>query len=132
MLNVKNKIGSTKVTFRTENGLTSTCDLIIHYPIEDASFFKIQLENFENFEANPEIADGGYIYQFAGQFDSPEKITYNTQLLVGETYNFYYLLGSQIYNDLTGIMVINNPTSSNSGCIELSGKLIKVKKKNEE
>lgn len=129
MMNIKNKIGSTQVTFRTENGVSASCDLIIHYPIDDASFFKLQLENFENFETDPTVAQNEYVYQFAGQFeDSLEKITYKTQLLVGETYNFYYLLGSQIYNDLNGIMFINNPTSSNNTCVEISGKLIKVKK----
>lgn len=126
LLNIKNRIGSTKLTIKTANGLEKICDLVVYFPIDDASFFSMQLENFET---DPVQSDD-FVYKFYGADD--KTVVYKTQLLVDETYNFYYLLGTdenaQIYNDLTGVMNVGVPTSSDKSCIEVDGKLIKVKK----
>ena len=136
-INIRNKIGTTRVTIIAPNGISCSFNVAIHYPIEkgNESFLKMQIEDFEEISINATPSTPKFVYLFPGVGEDDTTV-YDTKLLVGSTYNFYYLLGPtnaegdkfQVYTDLTGIMSVQSAESMNSDCVEISGRLIKVKK----
>ena len=141
VMSVKNLIGSTRIFVETANGIKAHADLMIYYPIENPEFFKVQLVNFENYrdaQYNAESGEFDYeysfdpsndVYHYAGVTDEGEELegkVYHTKLLLGETYDFYYMLGNQRYDSLSGIMTINTPISSNHSCVSVAGTKIFV------
>ncbi|MGN0960877.1 MAG: hypothetical protein ACI4PF_01605, partial [Christensenellales bacterium] len=125
ILEVKNRLGTTKIFATSPNGVRAESKLVIYYYVTNSDFLKIQISNFENYNY-----DTNYVYQFAGvdSIESDGSNSYTTKLLVDEEYSFYYLLDNHKYLSLDGIMTVNTPTSSDKSCVEVNGLKIKVKK----
>ena len=123
-----NKIGSTNIVVIAPNGLRLPIKLYIYYPFEEngSEFFKLQIANFENFVGD--VEDEKFKFVFPAS-TSREEPVYKTQLLVGEEYSYYYLLGEQQYYDLTGILTINTPYNPMPSCIEIdtNNRVIRVR-----
>lgn len=130
---LKNKIGSTLVKFiikdvYTSNGKefeSSWRKFTINYPLNNPELLKAQIDGFEKAD-NP-----GFEYRFVGS--DTETVAGKAELLVGRTYNLYYLIGandesSQKYEDIRQFAQNKySPQSSNSEVVSVNGNLIAVK-----
>lgn len=128
----KNKIGSTMIKFVIKDVYTSNGKefesgwktFSVNYPLNSADLLKAQIEGFENVE------NGEYQYRFVGS--EQDTVTYKTELLAGQTYNLYFLLGeddesSQKYTDISLFASLEYANSSNSAVVGVNGRLINVK-----
>jgi len=124
LLNIKNKIGNTRIRVSTQNGIVANFDnenlLIVYYPITLAETFGIQIDHFET----KDTVDYKYKFMASNQTDTD---SIKTKLLVGESYTFYYLLNGRGYSTLDGIMTLNRIVSSNPNAVDVTGRLIEVK-----
>ena len=124
-LKVKNKVGSTKISFETENGIKAdNCDLIINLPISDPSQFSVQIEHFEGNDNFKQSATG------STSVPSMEAI----ELTVGFEYTYYYNIttkgedgeeGTPLeFHTLDGIMSYMQARSSDTTAIKISESLV--------
>ena len=99
--------------------------LSINYPLNEASLLKAQVDGFE------EVNNKSYKYRFDGS--TVTNVQYETEFLVGGSYNLYYILGqtdedSQKFEDISLLMELVYISSSNETSIKPVGRLITVKK----